>query len=107
MSDVADALRKSLGNLDIQRKSLEMESEAIVSELTSRPESGGEPMGIDTPLVDAEGYPRSDIDLYRARELRQRLSIIRNDHKDLMKQIESLLAKLAFLQVGGLVSGAL
>ena len=99
MSEEVTALRKSLGQLDVQRQSLEMEAEAIVSELTSKPENGGEPMGIDTPLVDREGYPRADIDLYRTRDLRHRLAVIRTDHKDLMKKIEGVLAQIAVLQV--------
>ena len=98
-TDEASILKQSLGRLDVQRKSLEMEGEAIISELTAKPESGGEPMGIDTPLVDADGYPRGDIDVYRARDLRHRLAIIRTDRKDLMKQIDALLAQLAVVQV--------
>jgi Nas2 N_terminal domain len=97
--ETVKALRESLGRLNVQRKSLEMESEAIVDELTAAPEGGGDPMGIDTPLVDREGYPRGDIDVYRARDLRHRLSVIRTDHKSLMQQIERLLAQLATVQV--------
>ena len=98
MTDVA-AIKQSLGQLDVQRKSLEMEGEAIISELTSPTEGGGPPMGIDTPLVDQDGYPRADIDVYRARELRHRFAIIKTDRKELMKQIDTLLGKLALLQV--------
>ena len=62
----------------------------------SRPgEDEIEPMGIDTPLVDAEGYPRNDVDVHRARELRHRLAVIRTDHKVLMKEIEKELIKLS------------
>ncbi|CAB9518720.1 ATPase regulatory subunit 9 [Seminavis robusta] len=100
-NDMAKTLRDSLGRLDVQRKSLEMEAEAIVSELTAKPENGGEPMGIDTPLVDREGYPRGDIDVYRARDLRNRLAIIRTDNKSLMKQIEGLLVQLAAVKNPG------
>lgn len=89
--------RKQLQTLDAKRKNLETESDAIVLELTSPPESGGEPMGIDTPLVDDEGYPRADIDVLRARTLRGRLSVIRTDHKAIMKQVEESLAVVAAL----------
>lgn len=100
MTEAVSALKQSLGRLDVQRKSLEMEGEAIISELTAKPESGdGEPMGIDTPLIDSDGYPRGDIDVYRARDLRHRLATIRTDRKELMQQIESLLAQLALVQV--------
>lgn len=99
MSEEIQALKKSLGQLDVQRKSLEMEAEGIISELTSKPENGGEPMGIDTPLVDQDGYPRGDIDVYRARELRRRLAVIRTDRKELMSKIEKIMPQIAVLQV--------
>jgi Nas2 N_terminal domain len=94
-----EAIRKRLEVLDVQRRSLEYESEAIVGELTS-PSSehpNAPPMGVDTPLVDREGFPRADIDVLRARTLRSRLVAIRTDHKALMKQIEEQLAQLAIL----------
>jgi len=87
--------KKELSSLDVKRKSLEMEAEAIVSELTSPiiSEDGKQKncMGIDTPLIDADGYPRSDIDVFRARTLRSRLAVIRTDHSNIMKKIETLL----------------
>ena len=65
-----DALRK----LDAERKSIEVEAAAIVDELMAPGEGGAEPIGIETPLVDREGYPRADIDVYRARMQRKRQS---------------------------------
>jgi 26S proteasome non-ATPase regulatory subunit 9 len=91
--------RKSIGSLDMRRKALESESQALYLELTTPPEENIPPMGIDTPLVDADGYPRGDVDIYRARTLRQRFQIIQTDHKELMKQTEHLLIKLAALKV--------
>lgn len=93
-----DLMKKSLGRLDVQRKSLEMEAEAIISELTSEPEGGGRPMGVDTPLVDQDGYPRGDVDVYRARDLRHRLAVIKTDHKGLTTQVETSLTQLAFMK---------
>lgn len=98
-----DILKKSLGVLDVRRKSLEMESDAITSELTTSPgnDDNGNPitpMGVDTPLVDQDGYPRADVDVYRARTLRNRLAIIRTDHEELMKQINTNLIQLSALQ---------
>lgn len=87
--------RTQLSSLDVKRKSLEFEAEGIISELNAKPEGGGEPMGVDTPLVDSEGYPRGDIDLFRARDLRARLAVIRTDHKAIMKEVEEKLALLA------------
>jgi hypothetical protein len=80
-------LRKQLEVLDVQRRSLEFESEAIVTELTTSDNTRIPPMGIDTPLVDREGFPRNDIDVLRARTLRSRLMTIRTDHKLLLQQM--------------------
>jgi hypothetical protein len=72
---------------DEKRKNLEAEASAITDELTKSID-GKEPMGVSTPLVDKEGYPRADIDVYRARHLRKRLNEIRFDHAAIMKKIE-------------------
>jgi 26S proteasome regulatory subunit N4 len=84
-----------------QREALELEGSAIVSELTTSPGVRVDPMnesiltpipppGIDTPLVDREGYPRDDIDLYRVRALRQRLAVIRTDYERLQGPLQQL-----------------
>uniref|UniRef100_A0A7S0UFW8 Nas2 N-terminal domain-containing protein n=1 Tax=Pseudo-nitzschia delicatissima TaxID=44447 RepID=A0A7S0UFW8_9STRA len=88
-------LRKTLASLDVQRKAMEHEADAIFLELTSPPSEGVEPMGIDTPLVDHEGYPRGDIDVYRARTQRNRFSVLKTDHKEIEGKIEGLLLLLA------------
>jgi len=93
--DARLAAQKSLKSLDSRRKALETEASAIVDELMAVPEEGGNPMGVDTPLTDVDGYPRNDIDVYRARVLRKRLNEIRTDHKEMMKQIETGLVKVA------------
>ena len=56
--------------------------------LMSSPGPGIKPIGINVPLVDAEGYPRADIDLYHATNLRKRLGILQIDHKTIMGRIE-------------------
>jgi Nas2 N_terminal domain len=93
------ALRKVLATLDVQRKAMENEADVIYLELTTPPEDGSEPMGVETPLVDADGYPRADIDVYRARTLRNRFRILQTDHKEILLQIEGLLVQLAALKV--------
>ena len=45
-------------------------------------------MGVTTPLIDKDGYPRADVDVHRARVLRNRLAVITTDHKEIMKKIE-------------------
>lgn len=99
-SDEVVAIRQSIKSLNVQREALELESAAIEAELMARnPEHlNVAPMGIDTPLTDADGYPRGDIDVFRARTLRNRLAVLRTDHKNYMQQIEVLLKQLAVLQ---------
>ncbi|XP_032899126.1 LOW QUALITY PROTEIN: 26S proteasome non-ATPase regulatory subunit 9 [Amblyraja radiata] len=50
--------------------------------------------GMDGPLVDVDGYPRSDIDVYQVRTARYNIICLQNDHKSLMKEIEAALHKL-------------
>jgi hypothetical protein len=83
-------------NLDKSRQSLEEEASAITDELTASID-GKEPIGISTPLVDKEGYPRAEIDVYRARHLRKRLNEIKFDHDLIMKKMEGhILEKVSF-----------
>ncbi|RGB26610.1 26S proteasome non-ATPase regulatory subunit 9-like protein [Rhizophagus diaphanus] len=51
----------------------------------------GQGVGMDEPLVDESGFPRDDIDLVAVRTARSKLISLRNDHKDIMKQIEEAL----------------
>ncbi|EDW84089.1 uncharacterized protein Dwil_GK13330 [Drosophila willistoni] len=48
-------------------------------------------VGMNGPLVDPEGFPRNDIDIYQVRQARQTIICLQNDHKELMNQIQSLL----------------
>ncbi|XP_041059160.1 26S proteasome non-ATPase regulatory subunit 9 [Carcharodon carcharias] len=50
--------------------------------------------GMDEPLVDVEGYPRTDINIYEVRTARHNIICLQNDHKALMKQIEEALHQL-------------
>ena len=96
--ELVQSTKQALASLNAQREALESEASAVTSELTAPLESGGAPMGVDTPLVDSDGYPRGDIDVYRARSLRSRLAIIRTDHKRIMGEIETKLEQLMVLQ---------
>ncbi|XP_055995369.1 26S proteasome non-ATPase regulatory subunit 9-like [Ostrea edulis] len=51
-------------------------------------------IGMNEPLVDLEGYPRADIDVYTVRHARHTLICLQNDHKALMKEIEEELYKI-------------
>ncbi|EDW24139.1 GL23970 [Drosophila persimilis] len=48
-------------------------------------------VGMTGPMIDAEGFPRNDIDIYQVRQARQTIICLQNDHKELMNQIQKLL----------------
>lgn len=94
MDEQRAEMRRLLDQLMAQRSALEAEADAIQSELTSPGPNGEPPAGIKDPLVDAEGFPRADIDIFRVRQLRHRLATINYDHKSLMEQMEKLLHRI-------------
>ncbi|XP_027432845.2 26S proteasome non-ATPase regulatory subunit 9 [Zalophus californianus] len=51
-------------------------------------------VGMNEPLVDCEGYPRSDVDLYQVRTARHNIVCLQNDHQAIMKQVEKALHQL-------------
>jgi 26S proteasome regulatory subunit N4 len=77
-----------LKELISQREGLESEADMITQALTSPGPNGEPPAGLKDPLVDSEGYPRGDIDLYDVRRKRNRLAVINTDYKQLMKAID-------------------
>ncbi len=81
-------MNTALRELQSKRESLEQEADAIHSELMNPGPNGQKAAGINDPLTDVNGYPRSDIDVYRVRGLRNRLSIINTDYKNTMMEIE-------------------
>ena len=85
-------LKDKLSALIAQRDALEIEADAITSELSSPGPNGQPPAGVKGSLVDSEDFPRGDIDIYNVVNKRQRLSAINVDHKIVMKQIEETLA---------------
>ncbi|XP_003974932.3 26S proteasome non-ATPase regulatory subunit 9 [Takifugu rubripes] len=51
-------------------------------------------VGIEDSLVDEEGYPRADVNLYQIRTARHSISCLQNDHKAIMVEIEQALHRL-------------
>ncbi|KIJ62635.1 hypothetical protein HYDPIDRAFT_135775 [Hydnomerulius pinastri MD-312] len=47
-----------------------------------------------TPLVDREGFPRADLDIYAIRQARVRIIELRNDLKDVMNEIGKALEQV-------------
>ena len=85
MSDVLAEYER----LTQEKAKLEAEIQAIADELTS----GHNAPGLKGPLVDAEGFPRADIDVYRVRHQRHNFACLQTDHKTTMAAIEQLLPK--------------
>ncbi len=47
-----------------------------------------------TPLVDSEGFPRADVDIYAVRKARVRIIELRNDLRDVMDEIGKALEEV-------------
>src|SRR5690348_8391308 len=72
-----DTLKTELKQLMSQKQQLEQSIE--LQHTAAQP---------DQPLIDSDGYPRSDIDIHSIRIARHTLIQQQNDHKQLMKQID-------------------
>lgn len=90
---------QNFNNLVSQRDLLESEAAAIADDLNSPGPNGEPPAGIKSPLVDKDGFPRGDIDVYSVVAKRNRLSVINTDHKLLMKTIENEMKEIFDLQL--------
>ncbi|KAI8879204.1 hypothetical protein K501DRAFT_287483 [Backusella circina FSU 941] len=51
-------------------------------------------IGMEDSLVDRSGFPRADIDVAAIRGSRVQILRLRNDHKDVMKEIENVLYEI-------------
>ncbi|KAI7839709.1 hypothetical protein COHA_006514 [Chlorella ohadii] len=100
MSDPA-ALKAQLKRLGDQRSALEADIEVR----SGRLQAAG--VGMDSPLVDAQGFPRADVDVAAIRADRHAIITQTNDHKALTRQMEQLLHQLHALsnQPGGSTAG--
>ncbi|XP_019182319.1 PREDICTED: 26S proteasome non-ATPase regulatory subunit 9 [Ipomoea nil] len=64
------------------RTAMELEMNAIIESLCC---PGGP--GLSGNLLDSEGFPREDVDIMSIRANRQRLAVLRNDHKNVTEKI--------------------
>ncbi|MQL90275.1 hypothetical protein Taro_022867 [Colocasia esculenta] len=78
-----------------QRASVEAQMNAIIARLC---QPGGP--GITGNLLDAEGFPRADIDVPAVRSDRGRLAELRNDYKDITNKIDQNLQVLHSAKLG-------
>lgn len=64
------------------------EIESEIGAICEYLKSNGVP-GLHGGLVDAEGFPRADIDVHAIRTNRQRLACLQTDHQAVMRRIEA------------------
>ncbi|CAL1162481.1 unnamed protein product [Cladocopium goreaui] len=75
--------------LEQEKNRLEGEIKTLYEYLTE----DGMP-GVSGPLVDDEGFPRGDIDLYAVRQARNKYVCAQTDHIEVMKKIEQAIAAI-------------
>ncbi|XP_054153815.1 26S proteasome non-ATPase regulatory subunit 9-like [Oppia nitens] len=80
-----ESLRQEL--LDLNQKRSKMESEMKEWQNILKTQK----VGLNDSLVDSDGFPRNDIDIYQIRMARNKIIYLNNDIKNLMKQIEEKL----------------
>src|SRR6266550_6567471 len=69
-----------------KKQNIEAELEALLSVLNANSNCG-----MDTPLVDRDGFPRADIDVWAVRSARVRIIELRNDLNAVMNAIAKAL----------------
>ncbi|XP_014672792.1 PREDICTED: 26S proteasome non-ATPase regulatory subunit 9-like [Priapulus caudatus] len=82
-------LKATLSELMSKKESIENDIKDSLSTLES--EKG---VGMHQALIDAEDYPRQDVDVYLVRHTRHKVHCLNTDHKEIMKQIEENLHAL-------------
>ncbi len=92
--DQVEECRVRLKVLIRKKDAIEEEINAIHEVLNSPGEDGTQPVGLQGNLVDADGFPRNDIDVMNIRTLRNRFFTLQNDHMSTMKNIEKGLVVL-------------
>ncbi|XP_071958063.1 26S proteasome non-ATPase regulatory subunit 9-like [Antedon mediterranea] len=89
MAASMEKLRNDVQTLIVEKEEIEKEIKEFSEVLKSQKD-----VGMKSPLVDEEGYPRNDIDVYTVRTARQQIICLQNDHKAKMKDIENALHAL-------------
>ncbi|CAD7936351.1 unnamed protein product [Amoebophrya sp. A25] len=84
-----ERMRTELQKLMREKDRLENNISALTDFL-----SGGNMPGLSGNILDEDGFPRSDIDLYQVRDARNKIACYQNDHKAIMKKIEEGLCNL-------------
>eukprot|EP00744_Colponema_vietnamica_P014611 GILI01020449.1.p1 GENE.GILI01020449.1~~GILI01020449.1.p1 ORF type:complete len:313 (+),score=47.65 GILI01020449.1:967-1905(+) len=88
MTSDADTMKKELLELSAQRDQLELKSKSALAFLQSTP------VGVTGKLIDEEGFPRADVDIYAVREARHTLACNKNDLIEVMNAMQKKLEQL-------------
>lgn len=88
--ELIEKAKKEVEDLNQERTRLEQEAGDIVTELESAA-SGS--VGLHGSLVDADGFPRADIDHYAIKRSRQRHICIQNDHMEVMENLKKAMER--------------
>ncbi|KAK7497073.1 hypothetical protein BaRGS_00011603 [Batillaria attramentaria] len=83
------AASENMKSLMKKKDDIEKEMQELTDVLESQ-----KGVGMDGPLVDTEGYPRADIDVYSVRHARHQIACLQTDHTMLMKEIEEELYRI-------------
>ena len=83
--------QERLLSLNQRRDAIEDELGMLVEVLRSASCKG---VGLTESLVDDEGFPRADVDLYDVRRKRHRVAVLQTDHKEIMCVLETELKAL-------------
>lgn len=81
-------ISEEMRSLMAEKDRLEQNIQAMTDFLTAPNQPG-----LTGNLIDDEGFPRADIDMYAVRDARNKIARWQNDHKDVMKKIENQLFK--------------
>jgi len=87
-------LRDNLLALEDGKRRVVAEAEALLEALDAPLPDGSPGVGLNGPLIDKEGFPRADVDLFQVRAHRQRLAVLRTDRKALEERIYASLKEL-------------
>ena len=83
MTEDVSALELRVKRLVAQKKATEEEIDEQSTVLRAQG------IGLSEPLVDSEGYPRSDVDVYTVRHTRAQIIRLRNDLGEKMVRLRS------------------
>jgi 26S proteasome non-ATPase regulatory subunit 9 len=101
LSIMVGETKERLLELDRKRHSIEEEMKLLVEDLRSPRGDNNYIVGLpgEGNLIDPQGFPRNDIDVYEVRTKRHRYACLQTDHKDIMSRLEIELKALHKVQL--------